>query len=52
MPRRKILADYKRKTPEDPRFRSVDVEKFIRRMMQAGKKSTARKAMYDAMEAG
>jgi small subunit ribosomal protein S7 len=51
MPRRKILADYKRKTPEDPRFRSVEVEKFIRRMMQAGKKSTARKAMYDAMEA-
>ena len=50
MPRRKILADYKRKTPEDPRYKSVEIEKFIRRMMLQGKKSTARKIMYEALE--
>lgn len=50
MPRRKILADYKRKTPQDPRYQSVEIEKFIRRMMLQGKKSTARKIMYDALE--
>lgn len=34
----------------DPRYSSIVVEKFIRRMMVDGKKSTSNAIMYDAME--
>lgn len=33
----------------DPRYNSIIVEKFIRRMMVDGKKSTSTKIIYDAM---
>jgi len=50
MPRKKILADIKRKTPPDARFHNTTVEKFVRRMMAEGKKSVARAVLYDAMD--
>jgi small subunit ribosomal protein S7 len=50
MPRKQILADYKRKTPPDARFNNTTVEKFIRRMMIEGKKSVSRRVLYDAMD--
>lgn len=34
----------------DPRYNSTVVEKFIRRMMLDGKKSTSTKIIYDAMD--
>ena len=40
----------KRKISPDPIYGSVDVEKFTNRLMRGGKKSIARKALYDAME--
>ena len=40
----------KRKISPDPVYGSVDVEKFTNRLMRGGKKSIARKALYDAME--
>ena len=40
----------KRKISPDPIYGSVDVEKFTNRLMKGGKKSIARKALYDAME--
>jgi small subunit ribosomal protein S7 len=36
--------------PTDPRFSSVQVQAFINRMMKSGKKSTATRLMYDAMD--
>jgi small subunit ribosomal protein S7 len=36
--------------PPDPRFDSVQVQAFINRMMKSGKKSTATRLMYDAMD--
>ena len=40
----------KRKISPDPIYGSVDIEKFTNRLMKGGKKSIARKALYDAME--
>jgi small subunit ribosomal protein S7 len=50
MPRKKILAESKRKTPPDAKFRNTTVEKFCRRMMLQGKKSVSRSVLYDAMD--
>jgi small subunit ribosomal protein S7 len=36
--------------PPDPRYSSVQVQAFINRMMRSGKKSTATRLMYDAMD--
>ncbi len=48
MPRRYRPA--KRVIEPDVRFGNVKVEMFINRLMKGGKKSTARRVMYDAME--
>lgn len=48
MPRR--YTPPKRKVEPDPRFNNVQVSMFINRIMRDGKKSTARRMMYDAME--
>ena len=48
MPRRN--RPEKREMPADPRFDSVQVQAFINRMMKSGKKSTATRVMYDAMD--
>jgi small subunit ribosomal protein S7 len=48
MPRR--YRPEKREMPPDPRFASVQVQAFINRMMKNGKKSTATRVMYDAMD--
>lgn len=48
MPRR---AKPKRRVPEpDPVFNDAEVAKFINRLMQRGKKSTAEKVFYRAMD--
>jgi hypothetical protein len=39
-----------RETPNDPRFASRTVTKFINSMMRDGKKSIAEKIFYDAVE--
>lgn len=39
-----------RETQPDPKYGSVDIEKFIAKVMIDGKKSTARKIVYDAIE--
>ncbi|MGQ0604999.1 MAG: 30S ribosomal protein S7 [Anaerolineales bacterium] len=47
MPRRNQPA--KRPTPADIKFNSINVQAFVNRMMHDGKKSTALRAMYDAL---
>ncbi len=48
MPRKKLLD--KRQVAPDPRFNSVLVSKFTNGLMQDGKKNTARKIFYGAMD--
>jgi small subunit ribosomal protein S7 len=48
MPRR--YRPSKREISPDTKYNSVLVQKFINRMMHGGKKSVARRIMYDAME--
>jgi small subunit ribosomal protein S7 len=48
MPRRQVVE--KRKVNPDPRFNSVLVTKFTNGIMDCGKKSTARRIFYDAMD--
>jgi small subunit ribosomal protein S7 len=48
MPRRNRPP--RRKVALDIRYNSVPVQKFINRMMVGGKKSTARRIMYEAMD--
>ncbi len=48
MPRRYQPA--KRQVVPDPKYGNISVAQFINRMMHGGKKSTARKVMYDALE--
>ena len=40
----------KRETPADPRYGSTTVSKFINSLMVDGKKSTAERIFYDAMQ--
>ena len=40
----------KRAVPPDPRYDSQTVTKFINRLMRGGKKSTAERIFYDAMD--
>ena len=40
----------KRVTPPDVKFSSVHVQMIINRMMRGGKKSTAQRLMYDALD--
>ena len=47
MPRRAVIA--KRVPPPDATFGSQLIQRFIHRMMQRGKKSTAQRALYDAL---
>ncbi len=47
MPRRAVIA--KRVPPPDPTFQSQLVQRFVHRMMQRGKKSTAQRLFYDAL---
>ncbi|NDJ53793.1 MAG: 30S ribosomal protein S7 [Chloroflexi bacterium] len=47
MPRRN--SPPKRVVDPDPRYDNVHIEMFINRMMYGGKKSTARRIMYDAL---
>jgi small subunit ribosomal protein S7 len=48
MPRR--YRPPKREVSPDIRYNSVKVQKFINRMMHGGKKSVARRLMYEAMD--
>lgn len=48
MPRRAVIA--KRQTPPDAVFGSQVIQRFIHRMMQRGKKSTAQRLFYDALD--
>jgi len=48
MPRKKLLD--KRPIAPDPKFNSVLVAKFTNGLMVAGKKTVARRLLYDAME--
>ena len=48
MGRRQLIQD--RGVDPDPRYGSLVVEKFIRRMMLQGKKQTARGILYDSMD--
>src|SRR5687768_5193832 len=48
MPRRGTIE--KRVPLADPRFNSVPVQQFINKVMQRGKKSTAEKIVYQALE--
>ncbi len=48
MPRRSAIA--KRPTEPDPVFASPQVQRFINRMMQRGKKSTAQRLFYDSLD--
>ncbi len=48
MPRR--YRPPKRKVKPDVRYNSVVVSKFVNRVMQQGKKSIARRIVYDAMD--
>jgi small subunit ribosomal protein S7 len=46
---RRRTAD-KRQINPDPKFKSILVSKFINMIMERGKKSTAERIMYDAMD--
>jgi small subunit ribosomal protein S7 len=48
MPRRAVIA--KRATPPDAVFGSQVIQRFIHRMMQRGKKSTAQRLFYDSLD--
>ena len=48
MPRRNRPP--KRVVPPDIRYNSVPLQRFINRMMKAGKKNTAQRIMYQALE--
>ena len=48
MPRR--YRPPRREIPPDVRYGNVKVAMFINRLMRGGKKSTARRVMYDALE--
>ena len=48
MPRRREIA--KRETPADPIYASPLVTKFISTIMRGGKRSTAERIMYQAMD--
>ncbi len=48
MPRRARVI--KRQTPPDPKYGNVTVAILIKKMMLAGKKATAERVVYDAMD--
>ncbi len=48
MPRR--YRPPKRKVDPDPKYNNVNVTMFVNRLMKNGKKSTASRVMYEAME--
>ncbi len=48
MPRRKVVE--KRQIAPDPKYKSVLMSKFINGLMERGKKSTARRIFYDALD--
>jgi len=47
MPRR--YSPPKREVQPDPKYKSVEIARFVNQMMRDGKKSTARRVMYDAL---
>lgn len=47
MPRRAVVE--KRVPPPDPVYSSQLIQRFVHRMMQRGKKSTAQRLLYDAL---
>ena len=50
MPRKKRVYKNKRYLKPDPKFGNLALSKFINQMMRDGKKSTAQKVVYGAME--
>ena len=48
MPRRRVIP--KRPLEGDPKYNNPILEKFIIRMMQKGKRSVARRIVYDALD--
>ncbi|NJL93261.1 MAG: 30S ribosomal protein S7 [Anaerolineae bacterium] len=48
MPRRNSPS--KRRIPPDPRFNNLRMQMFVNRMMYRGKKSTAQRLFYEAMD--
>ena len=50
MPRKKRVYKNKRFLKPDPKFSNLTLSKFINHIMTAGKKSTAQKIVYEALE--
>lgn len=50
MPRKKRVYKNKRYLKPDPKFGNLMLSKFINHVMRAGKKSTAQRVVYGAME--
>lgn len=50
MPRKKRLYKTKKFLKPDPKFGNVMLSKFINQIMRRGKKSTAQKIVYEALE--
>lgn len=42
---------FKRQTEPDPHYQSVQIAKFINKLMESGKKSIAQRIVYNALEA-
>ncbi|MBT3689804.1 hypothetical protein HOG11_00420, partial [bacterium] len=42
--------NFKRKIDPDPKFNNIDIAKFINYIMKGGKKTTARRVVYDAFD--
>ncbi len=47
---RKDVGDRRRIIGPDPKFKSPQIQRFINRVMQSGKKSTAQGIIYDAFD--
>ena len=47
---RKGPIEKRRKVGADPKYKSIQVQRFINRLMQRGKKSTAQKVVYEAFD--
>ncbi|PIY32010.1 MAG: hypothetical protein COZ08_07820, partial [Bacteroidetes bacterium CG_4_10_14_3_um_filter_42_6] len=42
--------NFKRKITPDPKFNSLEIAKFTNYIMRGGKKTTARKVVYEAFD--
>ena len=47
---RKGRVETRRKTPPDTKYKSTNLQRFINRIMRSGKKSTAQRVVYSALD--